>query len=91
MTEAALVLAVTILTSFIKRWVYPKYGAIGTQVTAFVLALIGAIYYTYAQNIPGLKEVVTFAIGLFSISVAFYEVILQHIPIFKGPDVAVEG
>ncbi len=89
MTEASLVLAVTVLTSIIKRWVYPKYGRIGTQVLAFALATIGATYYVYAKNIPGLQEIVTAAITLFSLSVAFYEVLLQYIPAFKGPPVTV--
>ena len=77
--------AINILTSIVKRWIFPKWGAFGTQVFAFALALIGATYWMYSSQVPGLEAVVAGAIGLFSLAVTFYEVILQHIPLFKGP------
>ena len=80
-----IIFAINIVTSIVKRWIFPKWGAIGTQVFAFGLALIGAVYWTYSSQVPGLEAIVASAIGLFSLAVTFYEVILQHIPLFKGP------
>ncbi len=80
-----LVFGINILTSIVKRWIYPKFGVVGTQVFGFVLAFIGALYWTYKAKIPGLENLITSAVALFALAVAFYEVILQHVPIFKGP------
>lgn len=84
MTELALVFSINVLTSFVKRWVYPKWGKTGTQVLAFVLALIGAMYYMYLKDNANVSTYVSAVIGLFSIAVAFYETILSKIPVFKG-------
>jgi len=91
MTEIALVFLVNAITSVVKRWIFPKYGKFGVQVIAFALATIGAVYYTYHNEIPGLQNVVAAAISLFSLAVAFYEVILQYIPLFKGPAIEKES
>lgn len=86
MSAIAIVFAVNLLTSLIKRWVVPNWGSFGVQAVAFGLAVIGALYYTYAEQIPGLTAVVSVAIGIFSLSVTFYEVILQRIGFFKGEE-----
>lgn len=83
-TEIALVFLVNVITSFVKKWVYPKYGRIGTQVLAFLAALLGALYYTYSFKLPGLKAFVESALAIFSLAVAFYEVVLKYIPFFQG-------
>lgn len=90
MTEIAIIFSVNLVTSIVKRWVYPKWGATGVQAVAFVLALLGALYYTYKNNVPGLEHVVMETLAIFSLSVTLYEVILQHIPVFKGPPVETE-
>lgn len=87
-TTAAIVFAVNILASFLKRSITPKWGIIGTQVTVFILALIGALYYTFSGVYPGLQAWVVQGLEIFAISVAFYEVILSKIPVFKGSPTA---
>lgn len=82
-SAGALVFAVNILTSVLKRWVYPTFGGFGVQVVAFVLATVGAVYFIYGGAYPGLTKLVE-AVGLiFSTSVAFYEVVLKHLSVFK--------
>jgi len=80
----AIILGVNVLTSIIKRWVYPKYGKVGVQILVFILAAIGALYFMYSQLIPGLQEFVASFISIVALSMTFYEVILSHIPLFKG-------
>ena len=74
---------INILTSVLKRWVYPTFGSFGVQVVAFVLASIGAVYFLYGGQYPGLTNLVTSAGVIFSTSVAFYEVVLKHLSVFK--------
>ena len=87
MSEVAIIFSINVLTSVLKRWIEPKWGKIGVQVTVFLLALIAAVYLSYGQFVIGLSDIVGGAIGLFSLSVALYEVLLKHIGIFKGPEV----
>jgi hypothetical protein len=83
LTAGALVFGINILTSVIKRWIYPTFGGFGVQVVAFALATIGAFYVLYAGQYPGLTHLIETAGVIFSTSVAFYEVVLQHLSIFK--------
>ena len=84
MTEAGIILLVNIVTSFFKRWVYPKWGKLGVQAVVFVFALIGAVYYMYLKDLHGVAEFVGNATAMFCMAVALYEVILQRFSLFKG-------
>lgn len=84
MTEIATVFAINVLTSILKRWIEPKWGKLGTQVTVFILALIGGWYIMFGKEIITLSNLVGSGIALFSLSVALYEVLLKHIGVFKG-------
>ncbi len=86
-TAAAIVFAVNVFASILKRWVAPKFGRLGVQVTVFILAAIGALYASYHGQFPELKVWAEAALGVFSLSVAFYEVILSRLPVFKGGEV----
>lgn len=86
MSEIATVFAVNVLTSILKRWVEPRYGKIGVQVTVFLLSAVGAWYILYGKEIIELQNLMGAAIGVFSLSVSLYEVLLKHIGIFKGPE-----
>lgn len=86
-TPIYITFALNLLTSIAKRWIYPRFGVVGVQAFLFVLALIGAAYWMYKEQVPGLEAVIGAAIALFSMAVAFYEVLLQHIPVLKGPPV----
>ena len=74
---------INILTTIIKRWVYPTFGSFGVQVVAFAMATVGALYVTYGGQYPGLTHLVETAGMIFSTSVAFYEVVLKHLSVFK--------
>lgn len=83
-TTAVVVFAVNILASVLKRWIAPKWGKFGVQVTVFVLALIGAAYFEFGASVAGLQAWVEQGLILFASAVTVYEVILSHIPQFKG-------
>jgi len=80
---SAVVFAVNILTSAIRKWIFPRWGRVGVQVIAFVLALVGALYVTYQGAFPVIGTWVAEALKVFAISVAFYEVVLKQIPLFR--------
>lgn len=86
-STTALVFAINIITSALKKWIYPNFGATGVQVFVFIAATIGAFYSIYGGNYPGLKDLVMSAVGVFSLAVAFYEVILSKIPVFEQPSI----
>jgi hypothetical protein len=79
----ALAFLVNVLTSLVKNFIQPKFGSIGVQVFAFILALIGAFYILYGANIPNLQSWVVAAGAIFSVAVAYYEVILNKISVFS--------
>ena len=83
MTELAVVFAVNVVGSFFKKVVAPKWGKTGVQVLVFVAAVLGALYVKHAQDLPSLKALVTETLAVFSLSVAFYEVILSRFSLFK--------
>lgn len=79
----ALVFVINVVTSVLKRWIYPSYGKLGVQVVAFIAAAIAALYVAYRQEFPGMEEFVMTALALFSSTIAIYEVVLQNISWFK--------
>lgn len=80
-TGASVVLLVNVLATVLKKYVAPKFGRTGVQVTVFVLALIGAIYMNYGADY---KVYLAEAALVFSLAVTLYEVILNRLPFFKG-------
>jgi hypothetical protein len=84
LTAAALAFLVNI-GGAVFNWVFKKVGRIGTQVVIFALALLAAAYYQYSVDYPDVVATVQSAVVLFSIAVAFYEVVLNRFPIFSGP------
>lgn len=85
LTAAALTFAVNVATAVLK-WLTGRIGKLGTQIVVFALALVAALFWTYQEQVPGLAAVIAAAIGIFSMAVAFYEVVLSRIPFFKGPE-----
>lgn len=84
LTAAALAFAVNI-GGAVFNWIFQKAGRVTTQVVIFTLAVIAAIATEYGSAIPHFQDVLTGAIVLFSMAVAFYEVILGYFPLFAGP------
>jgi len=83
LSAAALAFIVNILTSVSKNWIRPKFGVLGVHIVAFILATIGAVYFVYGGNYPGLMNVIGAGGVIFSMAVTFYEVILHRITVFK--------
>lgn len=83
MTSAALIFLINVFTSVMKKYVMPTFGSTGVHVLVFLLSIGAAFYTTYGQDIPLLKETVTRAGVIFCLAVTFYEVALQHLPMFK--------
>ncbi len=65
------------------NWLFARVGRIGTQVAIFILALAAAIYWQYGAAYSYIAQA---AIVLFSMAVAFYEVLLRYFPAFSGPE-----
>lgn len=77
-TTAALAVLVSVGTTIFK-WFYSKVGRVGTQIVVFILALIGALYYSYQGTVPGLRTYFENAVTIFCVAVAFYEVLLGYL------------
>lgn len=84
LTAAALVFLINVGTA-VFNWLFQRVGRFGTQVFIFALALIAALYWQYGTQFPSLQGYVQAAIVLFSLAVAFYEVLLRYFPAFSGP------
>jgi len=82
-TLGAITFAINVATSLLKKYVYPRYGKLGVQVFAFTCAVLAAIYVSYKDQFPGLETFFLAVLTIFSMSVAFYEVVLQNISWFK--------
>lgn len=87
-SSTAIIFSVNVLTSVLKRWVYPKWGKTGVQVVVFCLALIGAVYPSLSVQFPSLQLFISNAIVIFTIAIASYEVIWSRISWFKGKKVS---
>lgn len=86
LSAGALVLAINVLTSVVKRWIAPL-GTLAVHIFAFALATVGALYFLYGGQYPGIVHLAQTGALIFSTAVAFYEVVLQHVSIFKNaPD-----
>lgn len=83
-TAAALAFLVNV-GGAVFNWIFQKAGRLTTQIVIFALALCAALYFQYGSLYPTLKETVQTAIVIFSLAVAFYEVILRYFPAFSGP------
>ncbi len=68
------------------NWIYKKAGRFTTQCVIFALALLAALWFQYSAGYPQLQGILTSAVVLFSMAVAFYEVILGYFPVFSGPE-----
>ena len=84
LTVSALAFLINIGTA-VFNWIFQKVGRVGTQIFIFVLALGGAAYAQYGSAFPTFQSYLTAAVILFSLSVAFYEVLLRYFPAFSGP------
>lgn len=85
LTATALAFAVNI-GGAVFNWVFQRVGRVWTQVAIFALAVLAAIYYQYSTDFPGIVNLVQVSVVIFSMAVAFYEVLLKQIAsVFSGP------
>lgn len=84
LTVGALAFVVNVVTSLVKNFIQPKFGTLGVQFFAFVIALIGSLYFLYGGKFPELQTLVVAGGLVFSTAVAFYEVILSRIGWFSA-------
>lgn len=84
LTAAALAFAVNV-GGAVFNWIFQRAGRLTTQIVLFVIAIAAAAYWQYHGLVPGLESLVSGALILFSMAVAFYEVLLKYFPAFSGP------
>lgn len=82
--EIITILGVNILTSFLKKYVYPKFGKTGVQFVLFVLCFIGATLWSLKEKYTSIGTFIATGTAIFMMSISFYEVVLQHFKIFKN-------
>jgi len=75
--EILITLAINGFTSFLKKKIQPKYGAMGVHSIVFVLALIASGIVAIAQANPDFMDFAKQAITYLVSSVAMYELILK--------------
>ena len=89
-SAAAIAFAVNVVSSLMKTFIYPRFGKLGVQIFAFILASVGSWFFIYGQHIASLATFATSALAIFSLSVTFYEVILSRLDVFKVKTAPVE-
>lgn len=78
-TTAIGVLAISVLTSILKKYIAPKFGSTGVHVTIFVLGCLYAVAVSLFGIYPGLKAVATQGLEMLTLAVATYEVLLKKL------------
>lgn len=79
--ELAIVFAVNVASSILKKYVMPKWGKDGVQVLVFLVAFVAAVYLSFGQ---AYQVYVQNTLAVFVSAVAIYEVILSRFSWFKG-------
>lgn len=82
------ILAVNILGSLLKAYIYPKWGAKGVHIAVFLLSALSATavqYYVLHGVLPdfttlaGWEHFMRLAVGIYTASVTVYEAILKRV------------
>jgi heme A synthase len=81
--EALIIIAISLATSILKKFIVPKFGEIGVHITIFLIALIGTGVYTYGSANPSFMEVIQSALAFLIATVGVYEILLKKINFFK--------
>lgn len=77
------VLAISIITQLIKKFIIPKYGETGVHVFVFVLALIVTSVQVASTQFPGLGQFLIEAGTFLVTTIGTYEVIFKKISLPK--------
>ena len=78
-TGTVSVLVISFLAQILKKWVRPKWGRFGIQVSVFVLAVLATIVSNLIQSNPLFAEWFGNGITLLAASIASYEILLKKI------------
>ena len=78
-TGTVSVLVISFLAQILKKWVRPKWGRFGIQVSVFVLAVLATIVSNLIQSNPLFAEWFGNGITLLAASIATYEILLKKI------------
>lgn len=70
---SALAGLVNLFTYLTSKYIFPRWGKTGVQCIVGFFALVGALYLSYSQYLPGLKEIVVALVGIYSVAVTLYE------------------
>ena len=78
-TGTVSVLVISFLAQILKKWVRPKWGRFGIQVSVFVLAVLATIVSNLIQSNPLFAEWFGNGITLLAASIASYEILLKKV------------
>lgn len=82
--EIVTILGINVLTSFLKKYIYPKFGKVGVQFTLFILCFIGATLWSLKEKYASIGAFFATGMAIFMMAISLYEVVLQYFPIFKN-------
>jgi hypothetical protein len=69
----------SVITSFVKRYIEPKFGKIGVQVLVFLLVILGVFIWRYISAIPEWKDIALKSLETLAYSIGMYEVVLKRL------------
>ena len=78
-TGAISVIGITVFAQILKKWVRPKFGILGIQVSVFLLAVLATIITNAIQSNPAFAQWFGNGITLLAASIASYEILLKKI------------
>lgn len=78
MTPLAITFIINLATQAIKKYVMPRYGSFGVHVVLFVFSMLAAVYLSYGDQFPGIKDFLITAAQFFCAGIALYEVMLSR-------------
>ena len=79
LTPIALTFLVNAATQFFKKFIIPRFGETGVHVILFTFSVIAALYFTYGDQYPGIKDILLVGVQIFCLAIALYEVLLKHL------------
>lgn len=73
------VLAISILTGILKKYIMPKFGSTGVHVLIFLLGCAYVVITTLSTSFPGFKVLVEEGLSMLALAVTAYEVLLKKL------------
>ena len=73
------VIAISVFAQILKKWVRPKFGILGIQVSVFLLAVLATIITNAIQSNPAFAQWFGNGLGLLAASITSYEILLKKL------------